>query len=70
MGKIKGWSKRIVDRRRTEWFSEKGGYHIQVKEQDGTYLVTYGSLNNYRRFSNKTKAMKSAVKYMKAHPRG
>ena len=70
MGKIKGWTKRIIGKRRIEWFSEKGGYSIQLKEQDGTYLVTYGSLNKYKRFSNKKRAFDSAINYMRAHPRG
>ena len=70
MGQIRGWKKKIVDKRRTEWFSRKGGYSIQVKEQDGTYLVTYGSLNDYKRFSNKSKAMRSAIAFMKSHPNG
>ena len=55
-----GWKKKIVDKRRTEWFSEEGGYSIQVKEQDGTYLVTYGSLNNYERVNTKSPAIKYA----------
>ncbi|MCK5020592.1 MAG: hypothetical protein KAS32_26470 [Candidatus Peribacteraceae bacterium] len=70
MGKIKGWTKTKDDKRRIEWFSEKGGYSIQLKEQDRTYLVSYGGLNNYQRFPTKSEAMKSAIKFMRSHPRG
>jgi hypothetical protein len=70
MAKIKGWKKKVVDNRRTEWFSEEGGYHLQIKKQDSSYLVTYGSLNNYRRFKTKKEAINSAINYMRRHPNG
>ena len=70
MSKIKGWRKVINTKRRIEWFSENGGYSIKVREQSGTYLVTLGSLNNYRRTKTKNKAIKIAINYMKKHPRG
>ena len=64
------WRKKKVGKKRIEYFNESGGYSIQVKEQDGSYLVTFGSLNNYRRFTNKKKALHSAMSYMRRHPKG
>lgn len=70
MGATKGWIRESKGKKRIEWYSKIGGYSLKLKEQDGTYLVTYGSLNNYKRFGTQKEAFKSAIKYMKAHPRG
>lgn len=73
------WSRKIIgdwrkkkttDPRRIEYFNEIGGYGVQVKEQDGSYLATPGRSDRSRRFSNKRDAMEFIMNFMRKHPKG
>lgn len=70
MGKIKGWRKIEDTNTRERWYSEKGGYDVQVKEQDGSYLATPGRSDRARRFSTKIAAKQWILDYMRRHPNG
>lgn len=75
MPKIKNWKKVY----KGTWRHRKTGDEVVIRSYSGKYKVTTGEYNDIWdrfveisavEFTNRDKARKEAVEYMKAHPRG
>ena len=76
MGKIKGWKKHFNRQGLPKWVRDPGKDYfvaVEVLVWSGNYMVEVVNKNGLlskMNFKTKAQALKFAIKWMKAHPRG